>query len=294
MNSKHSNHSSCFTVGFKIPTTSGLGNHLFFYVAPMYVAWLTGRKPLILTPKRTKLDRAFNLTIAHQKGNRQCPVRYFRHRYVYAYDDRVKDLLNVAANVSIQLAGAFFSWKYIQPIEDQLRSQLRFHRELAYFAKKFLSENVPHGWNDSAFVHVGVHVRRGDYLGRLGVGMGVLVASKQYLNRSMTYFVERFTRVQFVVASNDITWCQMNIKQSSFNQKRVNITFSIGHSAAQDLALLASCDHSIMSTGTYSWWAAWFANGTTIYYKNFARRGSNVYRRSLAADIFLPTWIGMT
>ena len=59
-----------------------------------------------------------------------------------------------------------------------------------------------------------------------------------------------------------------------FNKTNVNITFSVQHSAGQDLALLASCDHTVMATGTFSWWAAWLANGTTVYYANFPRRGS--------------------
>jgi len=283
----------CFTVGYAVPKSSGLGNHLFYYAGVKYVAWLTGRKPFLLTSKRKILDKAFELDIARQDPNKECIVAHFNHKYIYGYDDRVKHLKRVAGNVSIRLEGYFFSWKYVTPIEDLLRGELRFRRNLTDFAEKFLLSSVPRGWETAVFVRVGVHVRRGDFLHRRWVGIGLTVADKLYLNRAMTFFIERYSRVQFVVASDDIGWCQKNIRLSSFNQQRVNITFSIGHSAEQDLALLASCDHMIMSTGTYGWWASWLANGTTVYYKNFVRPGSNIWRKSRAADLFPPSWIGM-
>jgi len=195
--------------------------------------------------------------------------------------------------VTIRLAGSFCSWKYTQPIEDQLRRNLRFHEKLTKFANTFLSSNVPYGWNISTFVRVGVHVRLGNFLGGWARGRGFTVASLIYLKRAMAYFVERHPMVQFVVASNNIGWCRQSMKASWFNQKLVNITFSMKHSAEQDLALLASCNHTIMTTGTYSWWAAFLANGTTVYYKHWPRHGSWLWKRSRPAEFFYPTWIGM-
>jgi len=293
---RNSTRHLCFTVGFRIPTTgNGLGNHLFFYAGTMYVAWTTGRKPLILTsPERpTELDRAFKLNIARQNHQNACSEKYYQEFYVYAYNSDIEKLTNVDANVSVRLEGAFCSWKYTQPIEDQLRRKLQFHEKLTKFASTFLSSSVPHGWNISTFVRVGVHVRRGDYLGSWAMGHGFTVASLVYLKHAMAYFVDRHSMVQFVVASDDIDWCRESINASWFSQERVNITFSIDHSAEQDLVLLASCNHTIMTTGTYSWWAAFLANGTTVYYKHWPRHGSWLWQHSRPAEFFYPTWIAM-
>jgi len=286
---------SCFTVVFKLPKTrNGLGNHLFYFAGVMYVAWLTGRTPFLLTSKKTtKLDKAFELDIARKVHYNRCAVQNFAHKYVYGYNTNVKDMTKVPANVSVCLAGSFCSWKYTQPIEDLLRRKLQFHKSLTNFVNNFLSRNVPRGWVAYAYVRVGVHVRRGDFLKRWAVSRGFTVASRQYFERAMSYFVDHYPRVQFVVASNDIMWCRRNIKLWSFQKETVNITFSVGHSTEQDLALLASCNHSIMSTGTFSWWAAWLAKGTTIYYRNFPKRRSYLQRRSNTSNFFLPTWIGM-
>jgi len=287
-----STKSQCFNVGFAVPNGVGLGNHLFYYAAVMHVAWFTGRRPFLLTSGKT-LDKAFDLDILREDRSKQCPVEQFQHRYIYRYDDSVTYLKNISPNVTVRLDGYFFSWKYLNPIEDQLRCKLRFRRELTDFVEKFQISNVPRGWDASTFVRVGIHVRRGDFLSRWAAKVGLTVASKEYLNRAMTYFVERYPLVQFIVASNDIAWCQKNIRPSVFDQERVNVTFSTGHSAEQDFALLTGCNHMIMTTGTYGWWASWLGNGTTVYYSKFVRRGYNVWRWSRAADHFLPTWIGM-
>jgi len=284
---------TCFTVGYDVPKRSGLGNHLFYYAGVKYVAWLTGRKPFFITSKRNILDKAFELDIARQDPSKGCLLTHFYSKYANRYEGRVKRLKRVARRVSIRLRGHFFSWKYVTPIENLLRGELRFRRNLTDFAEKFLLSSVPRGWETSVFVRVGVHVRRGDFLHRRWVRMGLTVVNEQYLNRTMTFFIERYSRVQFVVASDDIGWCQKNITLSSFDQQRVNIAFSIGHSAEQDFALLASCDHMIMSTGTFGWWASWLANGTTVYYRTYATPGSELWRHSRRADLFPPPWIGM-
>jgi len=287
--------SPCYTVGFPFPNPrNGLGNHLFYYAGTLYVAWLTGRRPLILTSStRMILDRAFNVSTTRLRKQNKCPVKRIRLRFAYGYDSTVGDLINVNSSVSIHVVAGFCSWRYTQPIEDQLRRELRFRPHLTTFAEKFLSSNVPHGWKASTFVRIGVHVRRRDFLSSWANARGFTVATEHYLYRAMTYFASRFQRVQFIVCSNDISWCLKKIHQSSFNRKLVNITFSIKHTTEEDLALLASCNHTVMSTGTFSWWASWLANGTTVYYKNFARYGSSLWRDSRAADYFPPTWIGL-
>ena len=42
-------------------------------------------------------------------------------------------------------------------------------------------------------------------------------------------------------------------------------------SYVDDFVLLQSCDHVIMTVGTFGWWAAWLTSqrrGTVMYYKD--------------------------
>jgi len=271
-----------------------LGNHLFYFAGVQYVSWLTGRIPCIRNVSRTSpLDQVFDLDISRVDNEDRCPVHRFRLMLVYAYSPRVMTLVEVPSNWSILLVGSFASWKYTHPIDDRLRHALTFRRELIQSAADFLDSNVPPGWAASSFVRVGVHVRRGDFLGPWAIKEGFTTATPRYLRRVLRYFVERFARIQFIVASNDIPWCRKHVRASTWDRNSVNITFSEGHSAGTDLAILASCNHTVMTTGTYSWWAAWFVNGTTIYYADFPRRASSLSSRSHTEEYYPPNWIGI-
>jgi len=67
----------------------------------------------------------------------------------------------------------------------------------------------------------------------------------------------------------------------------------VGQSAGEDLALLASCDHTVITTGTFGWWAAWLANGITVYYANHPRHGSQLSSMIHHDDYYPPQWIGI-
>jgi len=283
--------SKCSFVGFEIPKA----NHLFYYSAVMYVSWLTGRRPCFRTTLRqTRLEKVFDVYIRHFDASMsKCPVVKFDMPGTGIYDRRVKFVVNVNKTKFLLLRGYFQSWKFAEPIASQFRQKLKFRQKITKFVANFLARNVPPGWTTQQFVRVGVHVRRGDFLSRMWTGMGTTTASERYLQRAMRYFVERFPRVQFIVASDDIPWCQKHVKLSVFNKTNVNITLSVRHKAGQDLALLASCDHTVMTTGTFSWWAAWLANGTTVYCANYPRRGSLLSSKIRRSDYYRPGWIGM-
>lgn len=60
-----------------------------------------------------------------------------------------------------------------------------------------------------------------------------------------------------------------------------------------DMAALTLCNHTIMSTGTYSWWTAYLTNGITIYYGNWPKAGSVLDQMIQKNDYFLDGWIPM-
>ena len=161
--------SQCDYVGFEIPKTgNGLGNHLFYYSAVMYVAWLTGRRPCIWTNSTmTLLDRVFNVAIQHvDVTTLTCPLYRFTQHKVGVFDQRVESLVGRSCNESLLLRGPFQSWKYIEPVSEQLRHHLAFRRKLVEFVAEFLANSIPPGWNGLEFVSVEV------YSAFLRAGMG--------------------------------------------------------------------------------------------------------------------------
>ena len=291
--------SSCGYVGFGHRMAGrnlhGIGNRLFYYSAIVYVSWLTGRRPCVWTTSTNIiLNRVFDVNIQRvDKNKSNCPMYTFRQRGIAVYDSRVESLVNISGNISLLLEGYFQSWMYTNPVAMQLRQQLRFKKEYKKFASDFLSRIVPPGWSKVQFIRVGVHVRRGDFLRQAARSLGLTVANDQYIQTAMRHFVDRFPRIQFIVASDDIQWCRKHLTLPKFNKTIANIVFSIGHNAGQDLTLLASCNHTIITTGTFGWWAAWFVNGITIYYANYPKRGSKMSRMFNGSEYYLPDWIGI-
>ena len=276
----------------------GLGNQMFDLAAVIYVAELTGRQPGILNfSYKIAVDEVFDLGI--KRFADLCPCYTFGEDGSLWYDRRLEDLANgsrakEALGKSIFLSGFFQSWKYTLTVERRLRQHFTFLPEIRQFVDKFLAESRPPGWV-AGYVRVGVHARRGDVLNPDIMELGYTTPDEKYFAHAMRYFIDRFDRVQFIVASNDIAWCRQNFADFAMTQRRrANVTYLQDQSTGQDLAILASCEHTVMSTGTYGWWAAWLARGITIYYADWPRNGSALSTKFRREDFFPPTWIGMT
>jgi len=276
----------------------GLGNQMFNLAAVIYVARLTGRQPAILKFKyKIQLDEVFDLNI--KRFDNLCPCYVFGERKSLMYDLRLDELANgshakEARGKSIFLNGFFQSWKYTLNVEHQLRHHFTFLPKIRQFVDKFLDDSRPRGWVGS-YVRVAIHARRGDVLSADKKEFGLTTPDERYFAHAMRYFVDRFDRIQFIVASNDVAWCRQNLTDFATTlPHRVNVTFLAPHSAGEDLAILSSCQHVIISTGSYGWWAAWLARGTTIYYADWPKNGSTLAKMFRREDYFPPTWIDMT
>jgi len=139
-------------------------------------------------------------------------------------------------------------------------------------------------------------VRAGDILTPFNLFYGFTVPRASYFIQAANYFtVNVTTPVQFVVATDNLKWTKKYIALETVfrNRSNTSVVYSKGKSAAFDMALLASCDALIISTGSYGWWAAWLANKTTIYYRYWPRPGSYISLMFTRKDYFLPQWIGL-
>ena len=121
-----------------------------------------------------------------------------------------------------------------------------------------------------------------------------MIPGPQYLRNAMAYFLSKYTNVNFIVCSDDMSWCKQNLQKGmSKCVSEYGTHFSPGKSPEWDMALLAQCNHSIMTVGTFGWWGAWFAGGETIYFKHPFRNGSKIDKRFIYENYFWPTWVGM-
>lgn len=115
-----------------------------------------------------------------------------------------------------------------------------YFKESQGIVQQLLTPKIGHSikWDCTA-----VHVRRGDYLG----------LSKEYIQLDMSYYqkaMELTGTSKYIVFSDDIDWCKKNFQGS-------NITFSENQSPVEDLALMLSCEHTVIANSSFSWWGAY-------------------------------------
>jgi len=160
---------------------------------------------------------------------------------------------------------------------------------------RFLAEVRPTSWN-SSFMRIGVHVRAGDILTPFHVYYGFTIPGASYYVKAANYLTANVTiPVQFIITTDNLNWTKKHIALESVfrNCSNASVVYSEGNSGGFDMALLASCDALIMSTGSYGWWAAWLGNKTTIYYHYWPRSESFISTMFTREDYFPPQWIGL-
>ncbi|KAJ8319128.1 hypothetical protein KUTeg_004219, partial [Tegillarca granosa] len=211
------------------------------------------------------------------------------------YTGRLKEKASIVVTIQIcpkfeptqdyRLAVYLQSWKYFENVTDDLRQQFTFKPDIKkrseLIINKMLSKRKVTSRAD--VILVGVHIRRGDFVNNK---YGYEVATKEYLQRAVKYFTDRFINVLFIVCTNDLRWTKENMPP-------VAVEYTENNSAEVDMCILSMCNNTILSVGTFGWWAAWLNKGTTIFFKWPAKEGSPL-RKDFSknyTDYFPPKWI---
>jgi len=291
------NYSWYKTHNLTIAFAGGLGNQMFQYAALYGISKANGFKPLLCGG--TVVGRVFRQLKARRVEEDVTTViksyGVYLERQSNAFDSRALSL-NFMRN--IVLDGFYQSWRYFDHVRSDIRHQFQFRSSTVAAVTKFLGESAKlllTGSADSVsdpVVYVGVHVRRGDLLDAYNVRAGYTVPDSSYFTRAVKYFGQKFARVVFVVCSDDMVWSTNNVQSTASNTVVVYSEFS-SLSPEFDLALLSHCNHSIITVGSFGWWAAWIAGGETIYFRDFPRPGSSLRDSFRMGDYYLPQWIAM-
>lgn len=269
----------------------GLGNQMFTFAAVVYVAELTERE--IIIPRAHKAKRLFE--VFEMKVKREqiiCPCYTFSEKLI-SYDERINVMITdttVMTKNSLVLRGYFQSWKYLTLVNERIRQIFRFKQRYTDFATEMFKSNSHFGWK-SDFIRVGIHNRRGDFA-LAAKSSGYSTAPESYFRNAMKYFTDRYEQVQFFVASQDKLWTMQHIVSDN-TSANVNVVYLFDNAPGEDMAVLSMCDHVIVSSGTFGWWAAWLAQGTTIYYAKYPYPHSSLDLAMKNADYYPPHWISM-
>ncbi|CAF1135113.1 unnamed protein product [Didymodactylos carnosus] len=126
------------------------------------------------------------------------------------------------------------------------------------------------------FTWIGIHIRRTDFI------LNKQVSSDSYVLEGIKYFSRKYEKSIFIVASDDKLYCSNLLK----NQVNVIVTPDL-FSAIDDLISLGICQHSIVTGGSFGWWAAFLANGDVLHDVQYdsLRKGCNCTK-----EWYYPPW----
>ncbi|CAF1215155.1 unnamed protein product [Didymodactylos carnosus] len=178
------------------------------------------------------------------------------------------NLSKIITNSTIlELSGYWQNYKYFVNYSTEIRDQFTLKKNILLEMDKYFTNNS----KLKNATLVGVHVRRGDFLSKHNVDAGFTVSSAEYINKSMIYFTKNYQNVYFIIASDDKTWCT----ETFGKQQNNNVLITPNHfTPSEDLAVLTSCNHTIVTVGTFGWWTAFLTNGEVLCDKNYPRNGT--------------------
>lgn len=174
--------------------------------------------------------------------------------------------------------GIFNDPKYFSEISDIIKKEFTVKVEPTEHNKKWINKIK----NTNS---VCLHIRRGDYLEKKHEHLQV--CTKTYFENSITKMIDLFPNAEFFVFSDDIQWVKGNINFSD----GIKINYVEGNTerdAAEELRLMYSCNHFIISNSTFSWWAQYlgdFKNKVVLAPPYFSKG------KHMVGDMYLDNWI---
>ena len=282
---RQSNNSSSNTTHFLCPTFMGrFGNTLFQLASTFGIA--RSKNMSVVVGTNTELNRTFKLNVDLRNDTSVCnSLTRKNEQFNCAYDP---NLLKFNGTQNLKIGLYLQSWKYFYEFRIELRKQLTFRDNIQIEANKTINK-ILEKFNISSrgeVTLVGVHIRRGDMVNH---SFGYNVATPEYLSKSVQYFQSKYKNIIFVIATQDKKWTRTHMPNNT-------IVEYLSHPKREFLvAILASCDHTITTVGSFGWWIGWLTGGEVTYFKWPAKEGSSLRKQFSKdySDYFYPGWIGI-
>jgi len=103
---------------------------------------------------------------------------------------------------------------------------------------------------------VAVHVRRGDYASVPEVTAIYGLCGPDYYRAAADHLQRVAPEARYFVFSDDPDWAEQNLQWPGPSEV---VRHNVGKRDADDLRLMAACDHFVIANSSFSWWGAWLA-----------------------------------
>ncbi|KAK7060075.1 hypothetical protein SK128_024250 [Halocaridina rubra] len=176
------------------------------------------------------------------------------------------------APVELAAAGLFGPYHFVMreyaieihlfhKFKRELKKEFAFTPAIRDEVQSFL-KNVSDSRQRDGFaypVFIGFHVRRTDYVNHIKKFGGSL-PEDTYFKRAMEYYRLKYPgRAVFIAASDSQDFIRSKLKNNP------DIYFSPGNSPTYDMAMLSSCNNSIITLGSFGFWTGFLAGGEVVY-----------------------------
>jgi len=158
-------------------------------------------------------------------------------------------------------------WKVHQEKREQVLENMRFRPEIANEAKNAISRAAEKmGKKASKITFIGIHSRRTDYMAYRKTQIeDTEDLLEDYYQDAMEHYREEYGEdtTAFLFVSDDMEWA----KNNEILREEKNLFFEgCGNGAdwscvGRDLAILAACNHTIQTRGSFGQWAAYLSGG---------------------------------
>jgi galactoside 2-L-fucosyltransferase 1/2 len=251
-----------------------LGNRLFMFASAYGLSRNRSCQLYIDSDIITELNQSFDINLPNllpkSQLNHSTPIQK-----IYNHCSFLPYLLHSNNSYSIELSGWWQVCKYFIDHKEEIRRQLRFKRTILDRVNSFLHKNI----NRSVSTLVGIHIRRGDFL------VFRRVSSNEYIFNAMLHFQAKYRSVIFVIVSDDKQYCRKVFGQS----KNVLLTPD-SFSAADDLATLTECEHTIMTVGTFGWWGGFLLHNRVGDVLTDSKPDHTPLDVNCRKDDYFPSW----
>lgn len=145
--------------------------------------------------------------------------------------------------------GWFQSPQYFAGVENRVREDFRFSREIIPESRELLSRI-------EASNAICLNVRRTDFL-----KVDTLNATNlDYFLQAADYLGQRLSEPRFFIFSDDVEWCRENLRLD-YPMEVIGHEHK-GWKFGNYLQLMTRCRHFIIPNSSFAWWAAWLNTGS--------------------------------
>ena len=242
-----------------------LGNQLSSFASIYSLAKAGGLRPMVTHRSMSALSTYFaNIEVPVLEKTYCNPCIHFKFH-------KLKENSPTSRNGhAYKLAEAYSNLLPVYaPLLPDLRQMLVFKPEFQKAAQIQLVKARKAFTLDSP-TYVGVHNRRTDYKSHLKKGFGADLVGPGYFNIALQLFRKTLKNPIFIVVSDDIPWARSNVQGSDVfypepvDQESTSPMTKEEFDIGLDLALLAACNHTIATYGTFGLWGALLAGGAAI------------------------------